>query len=292
MPENSITIQNGRIMKRRGRPRPLPPHVNARNLAIEKRRRGEHNEDFVSLARLLPGLANARRLSKVSIVQESIRHLRQQRDMCLVAAREMEELVAENSRLVSQLNALCATAWGTLLPKARQRPVTDPMVRLMAVKDEVYGTFPAGFGDNWAHNANQAPSDGDGATQPIDATIGLSPDQLSTPCNQEGSLGLAPGPTVVGYEDPTAAYFRNFGTHTESESSASADNQTAIPSALPTTLVAPIGVHMEGYTWTEMLNQSLGSPDMVLPSGLVDAWANNLHMPLSDYPIQSAYGNI
>jgi hypothetical protein len=33
--------------KRKGRPRPLPPDVTARNLAIEKQRREALNENFV-----------------------------------------------------------------------------------------------------------------------------------------------------------------------------------------------------------------------------------------------------
>ncbi|KAL2839659.1 hypothetical protein BJY01DRAFT_250388 [Aspergillus pseudoustus] len=93
----------------------------ARNLAIEKQRREALNEDFFGtyaahiyslitylsthptpfvdtaqedLARLVPGLAHVRRLTKVLIVNESNRHFRQQREMCIAAARDMQALLA------------------------------------------------------------------------------------------------------------------------------------------------------------------------------------------------------
>ncbi|KAL4965779.1 basic helix-loop-helix domain-containing protein [Aspergillus stella-maris] len=277
--------QEGRVKKRRGRPRPLPPHVNARNLATEKRRREELNEDLVNLARLLPGLANARRLSKVSIIQESVRHLRQQRDMCLAAAQEMEEVIAENSRLVAQLNALSATGWGSLLPNATQRPVTEPMLRLMAVKDEVYGTFPAGFGDNWAHNSSPSSTDINGATEPISAATGSAPDQLSTLSSQSGHIGLAPAPTVIHREGLPMAYTPDAGAYAESGSAANGGNQTGLQDVLqPMNMVAPTGVLMEGSTWMDILDNSVGPLDMVLQNDLIDAFASGFNIPLGDYP--------
>ena len=98
----------------------------------------------------MPALASARRLSKVFIVNESIRHLRQQRAMCIAAAQDMQELLAENSRLASELNALCSQPGESGIPLSKARPLTEAMVQLMNVPNEVYGKFPAGFGDNGA----------------------------------------------------------------------------------------------------------------------------------------------
>ncbi|ATY61924.1 Basic helix-loop-helix dimerization region bHLH [Cordyceps militaris] len=74
--------------RRKKRPRPLP-HVNARNLAIEKKRREQMNDNFVDLAHLVPSLAHTQRLTKVHIVRETIAHLREQQALCAAAAHEI-----------------------------------------------------------------------------------------------------------------------------------------------------------------------------------------------------------
>ncbi|KAJ4153063.1 hypothetical protein LMH87_009569 [Akanthomyces muscarius] len=125
---------------RRKRPRPLP-HVNARNLAIEKRRREQMNGNFLDLALLVPSLANAQRLTKVHIVNQAIEHLREQRDLCGAAAREMQELRAENERLAAQVSLLRRPSTG--VPPAAAvpvRPVSRTMARLLDVSQVGSGT--------------------------------------------------------------------------------------------------------------------------------------------------------
>lgn len=104
------------------------------------------------LARLVPKLASARRLSKVLIVKESIRHLRQQRNMCVAAAKDVQDLLAENQRLTLEVNRLRLQSSGSAPSESNPKPITAAMKGLMSVKDEVYGDFSAGFGDNWARN--------------------------------------------------------------------------------------------------------------------------------------------
>lgn len=110
------------------------------------------NPDPQDLARLVPSLASARRLNKVLIIKESIKHFTDQRDLCVDAARDMQDVISENRRLASELNALRSQV-GAGPPLAEPRPVTEAMARLMGVKDEVYGVFNNGFGDNWAAEA-------------------------------------------------------------------------------------------------------------------------------------------
>ncbi|KAF4993188.1 hypothetical protein FGRMN_6673 [Fusarium graminum] len=141
--------------KRKGRPRPLPPDVTARNLAIEKQRREAFNENFLELARMLPSLASARRLTKVLIVNASLEHVRQQRALNLAAAQDMQEFLEENHRLISEVNTLRAQVGGPEMPLAQAKPTTQAMVQLAETKNHVFGTFNAGFGDNWADNAPQ-----------------------------------------------------------------------------------------------------------------------------------------
>ncbi|KXH43663.1 hypothetical protein CSIM01_11990 [Colletotrichum simmondsii] len=145
------TTGSGKVQKRK-RVRPLPAHVNARNLATEKRKRNEMKENIIDLARLVPSLANARRLNKVLVVNESIKHFRAQRDTCLDAAEDMQDLITENRRLVAEINA---TRIQTGQPLVEPRPVSEAMTQLMGVKNEVFGVFNNGFGDNWTAETDE-----------------------------------------------------------------------------------------------------------------------------------------
>lgn len=121
------------------------------------------NPDPQDLARLVPSLASARRLNKVLIIKESIKHFTDQRDMCVEAAREIQEVISENRRLAAELNALRSqVVGGPLVVAAQPKPVTEAMTRLMGVRDEVYGVFNNGFGDNWAAEAE---AEGEGIQQ-------------------------------------------------------------------------------------------------------------------------------
>ncbi|KAF4964564.1 hypothetical protein FSARC_7523 [Fusarium sarcochroum] len=144
---NHSNIANSRP-KRKPRARPLPPDVTARNLAIEKKRRGEMNDNFLELARLLPGLGSTRRLTKVLIVNKTVEHVRQQRELCLAAAQDMQDLLAENRQLILEVNALRAQVMGPAAPLVQAKPMTEAMAQLAETKNHVFGTFPAGFGDN------------------------------------------------------------------------------------------------------------------------------------------------
>ncbi|RBR15934.1 uncharacterized protein FIESC28_07136 [Fusarium coffeatum] len=218
--------------KRKGRPRPLPPDVTARNLAIEKQRRGEMNENFLELARMLPNIASARRLTKVLIVNKSIEHVRQQRELCLAADRDMQDLLAENRRLVDQINAIRIQVNGPGVMPMEAKPVTETMKQLAETKNQVFGTFAAGFGDKWVEKASQSQSQaqtqtGAGVVQSIPASdihpasaeqasfttssTGLTPDidpvEHPTLSNQDSGLALDAGfGPIDGMSLPQEAY--------------------------------------------------------------------------------------
>ncbi|KAM0425372.1 hypothetical protein ACHAPT_009429 [Fusarium lateritium] len=164
----------------------------ARNLAIEKQRREALNENFLDLARLLPALASARRLTKVLIVNQSIEHLGQQRSMCIAAARDMQELIAENRQLVSEVNALRKEVGGPAAPPVHASCVTEAMEQLAGVEHQVLGTFPAGFGDNWAGDSPQADdavrSEAPQEVHDVTSSMG---DFFSAPA-QQTSTGISP----------------------------------------------------------------------------------------------------
>ncbi|EXL45675.1 hypothetical protein FOCG_13049 [Fusarium oxysporum f. sp. radicis-lycopersici 26381] len=193
--------------KRKNRPRPLPPDVTARNLAIEKQRRGELKEDFMELARLLPNLTNTRRLTKVLIVNKSIEHVRQQRELCIAAASDMQEVVDQNHQLVAEVNALRAQIEGPSMPQVQVKPMTQAMTQLAETKNHVFGTFPAGFGDNWAEEYSQVQhettreagfsSDNSYAPPVLQTDVNITPDTI------QSSLETTPGSVPISaYQEP------------------------------------------------------------------------------------------
>lgn len=100
------------------------------------------------MARLVPSLACAPRLNKVVIVNKTVDHLQEQRNMCVAAGRDMQDLLAENRRLVSEISALRTQFGATSTSLVEPKPITAAMATLMGVENEVLGTFPAGFEDN------------------------------------------------------------------------------------------------------------------------------------------------
>ncbi|KAF4952244.1 hypothetical protein FGADI_6863 [Fusarium gaditjirri] len=248
--------------KRKNRPRPLPPDVTARNLAIEKQRRGELKEDFLELARLLPDLANTRRLTKVLIVNKSIDHVRQQRELCIAAASDMQEVVDQNHQLVAEVNALRAQIGGPSLPQAQVKPMTQAMSQLAETKNHVFGTFPAGFGDNWAEEYSQVPHE---TTHEVGLPVNsytppvLQTDVNITPDTIQSSMETTPrSVTVSSYQEPQVNF--NLCLNTVAEHGFPLpDILDPIHSCLDDPLMASFwtqGVVDEGSAWVGDLNRS------------------------------------
>ncbi|KAL4876159.1 hypothetical protein BJY04DRAFT_223382 [Aspergillus karnatakaensis] len=287
---------------KRGRARPLPAHVMARNLAIEKRRRVELNEDFLNLARLLPTLAHTRRLSKVLIVNEALRHLSAQRDICVAAGRDMQGLLAENSRLRAEVEVLRASRCGcggvpipTAAPTpAAPPPVTEAMAQLMSVKDQVYGVFPAGFGDNWApefinrRSSGNSGADGHNSTQGDGVSLetqvlamdmglkmgrGLSRSTPSLPTQLEGSKfpvshsAPTPSETTVSGIEPSSSSHPSGGMLPELSISEPSSGSPALSELIDECLAAPM-LPSDGI--------SPISPAMGLPGGICPGLAGSI----------------
>lgn len=93
------------------------------------------------LAYLVPSLANTQRLTKVHIVNQTIEHLREQRDLCAVAAMDMQALMAENYRLAAEVNLLRSAVQGANgVGAAEVQPVSETMARLLEVSKLGEGT--------------------------------------------------------------------------------------------------------------------------------------------------------
>ncbi|KAJ7580679.1 hypothetical protein C8J56DRAFT_269360 [Mycena floridula] len=111
--------------------------------AGHRHKRDVLNDDFVNLARLLPGLANTRKLTKSLIVHEAIAHQQFQRRQRCLAADELRKMIAERDALVAQVNAQRIRLGEA--PDLPKPPVTDNIKLLFKVDDEVFGDFLNGF---------------------------------------------------------------------------------------------------------------------------------------------------
>ena len=68
--------------------------------------------------------------------------------MCLAAAAEIQSILAEKNELIAEVNGW-REQYGVASIGSRQvKPVGDPILALLKVDQEVFGTFPGGFGDN------------------------------------------------------------------------------------------------------------------------------------------------
>lgn len=113
--------------------------------------------------------------------------------MCIAAAQDMQELLAENQRLVSEINGLHSGQGASRAPPALVKPVSEAMAQLMGVQYEDLGIFPAGFGDNWANNLsrhlpvrNEADGLGAEPRSPLHDTF--APNELQSPSPYESTL--------------------------------------------------------------------------------------------------------
>ena len=66
--------------------------------------------------------------------------------MCLAAASEVQSLLAENLELIAEVNRW-REQFSNMSP-CRPKPLGDGVAALLKVDQEVFGTFPGGFGDN------------------------------------------------------------------------------------------------------------------------------------------------
>lgn len=160
---------------------------------------------------MLPNLASARRLTKVLIVNASVEHVRQQRALCLAAAQDMQDFIAENNRLVAEVNAWRAQFGGPGAPLTLAKPMTEAMMQLAEVKNHVFGTFSAGFGDNGVEDTSQSqPKVGvemPGAMQQVDSSytafepqtqVNLPPEDIQTNIEVLAPIPLSTFP----YQEP------------------------------------------------------------------------------------------
>lgn len=115
--------------------------------AIERARRETLNSKFLSLARLLPSLANHRRPSKSAIVNGSISHISNQREQRLLAASLLKQLSRERDELYEEVNEW-RKASGVAPKEGPVNAWNDDMDAVCSVEHEVFGNFASMDGDD------------------------------------------------------------------------------------------------------------------------------------------------
>jgi regulator of replication initiation timing len=214
---------------------------------------------------MLPNIASARRLTKVLIVNKSIEHVRQQRDVCLAADLDMQELLAENRRLVSEVNAFRAQVGGPAVPHVQAKPMTEAMKQLAETKNHVFGTFAAGFGDKWVEKASKAQvktgieihdiptSNPHSASAPYTAS-------MASPMNvQPGIETIAPiEPLSTVYSQPEIGLCSSFDTAAEAPLSSSFNPFTHHPDQLlPNESYTGGTIHADPASWFTGIDMSI-----------------------------------
>lgn len=217
------------------------------------------------MARLVPSLTSSQRPSKVHIVNDTIRHLQQQRDMCIAAGHDMQDLLAENERLRSEINALRLQTGVSAIPLER-RPVSEAMSQLMQIGQESYeapssGSISAGSNDSPEY---YAPSRSEISAEMPLLYPGHSPSCLNQPfesmlapySNTSGTTGVPLEPSAFVPETSTFA-----GSMEPARSSASMQH-------LPQTSVFG---HIEPHMQSQYADAGIGLDwfEPVMQSGLV-----------------------
>jgi hypothetical protein len=93
------------------------------------------------------------------------------------------------------------------MPQAQVKPMTQAMTQLAETKNHIFGTFPAGFGDNWAQEYSQVQHEttreAGFSTDNSYAPPALQTDVNITPDTMKSSLETTPGSaTGSAYQEP------------------------------------------------------------------------------------------
>jgi hypothetical protein len=111
------------------------------------------NTKFLTLARLLPSLANHRRPSKSAIVNGSINHVTKAREQRLLAATLLKELCRERDELFEEVNEW-RKAGGLARKEGSTNVWSDEMEQVCSVETEVFGNFASMGGDDDGEEEN------------------------------------------------------------------------------------------------------------------------------------------
>ncbi|KAE8150828.1 hypothetical protein BDV25DRAFT_139424 [Aspergillus avenaceus] len=123
--------------KAKKRVRNFTPKDRAAHRVFEKSRREAFNDQLMELARLIPATSAARRLSKYTIVEESISYHRVQDQRCLYAVDGIRALLAERDELLGEVNALRTLFKPDEIDVRVAKPIDDHVLDLLRHEREL-----------------------------------------------------------------------------------------------------------------------------------------------------------
>jgi len=209
--------------------------------AIERARRETLNSKFLTLARLLPSLANHRRPSKSAIVNGSIGHISRQREQRLLAASLLKQLCRERDELFDEVNEW-RKASGVGAKDGPRQAWNDDMEQVCSVEKEVFGNFASMDGDG---------DDYDGEDDvDADANEGM-PHDLSASMSSASGMSFAPLPSVNGLITPRSSTDIDPMSHPGMFAQAQAHAQHHFHQPPHQQHQQHLGVNMHGVNWSQ-----------------------------------------
>ncbi|CRG84234.1 hypothetical protein PISL3812_01547 [Talaromyces islandicus] len=186
--------------KTKKRVRNFTPADRAAHRVFEKSRREAFNDQLMELARLIPAISSAPRLSKHTIVNESIAYHRTQDRHCLAGIRGIQALITERDELLEEVNSLRALLQPGATAGRVARPLADDVVEFMSLEAEInkmnkdgMATLRSSRQDSSSTTSPDQGPDGDSARN---NAMEIQHQQL---CDQQEHLDmLAGGPDLLG----------------------------------------------------------------------------------------------
>lgn len=131
-------------------------------------------------------------------MKEAIRHLQQQQEMCIAAANDMQSLLAENKRLVLELNAFCAQNGAVM---SNPMPITESMTQLLNARNSAMDNPPRVPSDSWEYDSPESGTGPSGDPLEVQPTsVPRAIEQYSPIVNSLLQLPCENGFATTGFE--------------------------------------------------------------------------------------------
>jgi hypothetical protein len=279
-----VTSTSGAKPKSKPRKRVNTAEKRHQHNAIERARRETLNTKFLTLARLLPSLANHRRPSKSAIVNGSIGHVNKAREQRLLAASLLRQICRERDQLFEEVNEW-RKASGVGRKEGSSRAWTDEMDQVCSVEQEVFGNFASMGGDDDGEDESDqvesmfAMPAGNGLITPRSSTTDIDPMMMFAQPHQLQQQQPAVNFQGMNWSQDFTNQFRPPICNIQQNPTPSMSSNTPLP----------FGAFMSDSTDSPSTSQ-LGNSIMLTPPTTADPIGLYTHTPSPPAPRPSSAG--